>query len=207
MFNRCAPGDDARMSIATLAVRTPRPSGLRRCSAACGRRVQDQLEQPLRLPAVLRPLLGDPGDGAHPVFMPPEHTAYARELLGPDAFLAVEQTVVLDQDQDRARKVAREVVAQWIGYLDVVPSRWRRVRELTGMTEAADLADGGSDRLVDAMVVSGDGETVARRVHRQLAAAADHVCVSVATEGEAPAMALPELRELARALGLSRGDN
>jgi len=137
--------------------------------------------------------------GAHPFFLPVEHTAYAREIAGPDALLAVHQSVVLEPDRAKAREIARASIAGWLAQFDMVPSRWRMVRELLGFDES-DLADGGSDRLVDAMVVAGDMDVIAARLEAQFAAGADHVCIGVTTASSAPELALRELRELAALL-------
>lgn len=137
--------------------------------------------------------------GAHPFFLPVEHTAYAREIVGPDAVLAVHQSVVLEPDRAKAREIARASLAGWLERIDVVPSRWRMVRQVTGFDES-DLAGGGSDRLVDAMVVAGDVDTIASRVAAQFAAGATHVCLGVASAAATPELALRELRELAAGL-------
>ncbi|TDV55087.1 TIGR03620 family F420-dependent LLM class oxidoreductase [Actinophytocola oryzae] len=146
-------------------------------------------------PRMLR-LAADRTAGAHPYLLPVEHTAYARELMGPDAVLAVHQSVVLEPDRTRARELARSSVAGWLAHSDMVPSRWRMVREVTGFTDE-DRDGGGSDRLVDAMVAAGDVDTIARRVADQFAAGANHVCLGVATGSPTPALGLRELRELA----------
>jgi probable F420-dependent oxidoreductase len=132
--------------------------------------------------------------GAHPFFLPVEHTAYARDVVGPDAVLAVHQTVVLEPDRTKARDIARASIAGWLAQIDVVPSRWRMVREVTGFTDD-DLRDGGSDRLVDAMVAAGDLPAIADRIDAQFKAGATHVCLSVATPA-APTLSLPTLRAL-----------
>lgn len=137
--------------------------------------------------------------GAHPFFLPPEHTAYAREIVGPDAVLAVHQSVVLEPDRTKAREIARASIAGWLSQIDIVPSRWRMVREVTGFDET-DLLDGGSDRLVEAMVAAGDLDVIAARVSQQFAAGATHVCLGVATASPTPELALLELRELAALL-------
>ncbi|UED83751.1 TIGR03620 family F420-dependent LLM class oxidoreductase [Streptomyces profundus] len=137
--------------------------------------------------------------GAHPYFVPVEHTRRAREVMGPDAFLAVEQAVVLDRDPGRAREVATAHVA---GYL-AAPHHLRNLRGL-GFTDA-DLAPGPSRRLVDAIVAYGDSDAVERRVRGHLAAGADHVCLQVLT-ADPTALPLPEWRELAPALvGVAAG--
>ena len=111
--------------------------------------------------------------GAHPYFVPVEHTARARQTLGPGPLLAPEVTVVLDADPERARTLARTFTA---GYLDL-PNYADNLRSL-GYTED-DLTGGGSDRLVDAVIAWGDDEAVARRIRDHHQAGADHVCVQI----------------------------
>jgi probable F420-dependent oxidoreductase len=129
-------------------------------------------------PKVLR-LSAERTAGAHPYLTTPEHTASARELLGPQALLAPEQKVVLDTDPARARALARETVEFYLG-LSNYTNNWRRL----GFGDD-DLADGGSDRLIDALVVHGDAATVKRRVTEHLDAGADHVAVQLLTEPDA----------------------
>jgi probable F420-dependent oxidoreductase len=114
-------------------------------------------------------LAAERADGAHPYFVPPEHTAMARERLGPGKYLAVEQAVVLDP----VPEVAREHVGL---YVRQAPHHQANLRRL-GFTDA-DLAGGGSDRLVDAIVATGE-QAVADRIRAHLDAGADHVCVQV----------------------------
>ncbi|QWF22795.1 TIGR03620 family F420-dependent LLM class oxidoreductase [Nocardioides sp. LMS-CY] len=111
--------------------------------------------------------------GAHPYLTTVDHTADARRILGPDAFLAPTQMVVLDANPDTARAVARRHLAMYLGQPNYVNS-WLRL----GFTED-DAADGGSDRLVDALVMWGDPERVAARLREHLAAGADHVAVQM----------------------------
>lgn len=129
--------------------------------------------RPRRVLAALGPklldLAAERADGAHPYFVPPEHTAMARERLGPGKYLAVEQAVLLDASPD----VAREHMAP---YVRQAPHHQENLRRL-GFTDA-DLADGGSDRLVDAIVASGE-QAVANRIQAHLDAGADHVCVQI----------------------------
>ncbi|MGC0422693.1 LLM class F420-dependent oxidoreductase [Embleya sp. AB8] len=115
----------------------------------------------------------DRAQGAHPYFTTPAHTREARETLGEGVFLAPEQKVVLSTDPEVARAVIREASAFYLG-LDNYRRSWLRL----GFTED-DLADGGSDRLVDALVVWGDEETIAARIREHLDAGADHVSVHV----------------------------
>jgi probable F420-dependent oxidoreductase len=132
--------------------------------------------------------------GAHPYFVPVDHTARARQIMGPDAFLGVEQAVVLDTDLARAREVATAHVA---GYVSMAPHQEANVRRL-GFGDA-DIVAGPSSRLVDAIVAHGDLEAIRKRVHEHLDAGADHVCVQVLTPDPAT-MPLREWRELAPAL-------
>ena len=111
--------------------------------------------------------------GAHPYLTTPEHTAFARKIVGPDTLLAPEHKVVVSTDADQARTLGRKVVKR---YLDLVNYRQNLLR--FGFTEA-DLADGGSDRLVDALVLHGDADTVAAGVRAHLEAGADHISIQV----------------------------
>jgi probable F420-dependent oxidoreductase len=111
--------------------------------------------------------------GVHPYLVTPEHTRIAREVVGPDALVATEQGAVLETDPDRARGIARANLAVYLG-LPNYTNNWKRL----GFTDD-DLADGGSDRLVDALVVWGDEAAVARRVQEHRDAGAGHVCVQV----------------------------
>lgn len=109
--------------------------------------------------------------GAHPCNVTPEYTARARETMGPEAWLCVEQKVVLESDPVRAREIARAGLAL---YLEVPHQQqnWQRMG-----FEVSDFRDGGSDRLVDALVAWGGIETIAERVRAHRAAGATHVCL------------------------------
>lgn len=132
--------------------------------------------------------------GAHPYLTTPEHTREARATLGPDALLAPEHKVVLDTDADRARALGRPAVQNpYLGLRNYV-SNLKRL----GWTDA-DIADGGSDALVDALVAHGSPEEVAARLDEHLDAGADHVCAQVLTPPGADVVA--DLRRLAGALG------
>ncbi|MEU8709279.1 TIGR03620 family F420-dependent LLM class oxidoreductase [Streptomyces sp. NPDC048565] len=132
--------------------------------------------------------------GAHSYFVPVEHTARARRIMGPDAFLGVEQAVVLDTDLRRAREVATGHVAM---YVSMAPHQEANVRRLGFGDE--DIEGGPSRRLVDAIVAYGDTEAIRRRVQQHFDAGADHVCLQVLT---ADPLGPPERewRELAPAL-------
>jgi probable F420-dependent oxidoreductase len=114
-------------------------------------------------------LARDRADGAHPYFVPASHTPIARELLGPDKLLVPEQAVVLTTDPDEARRIGRRHMA---GYLRL-PNYVNNLKHL-GYTDE-DLADEGSDRLVDAIVAWGDETAILRRVREHLEGGADHV--------------------------------
>ena len=109
--------------------------------------------------------------GAHPYFVPPEHTARAREVMGPDAWLCPEQMVLLESDPTKARKIAR---ANTTTYLRL-PNYQNNLRQFG--YDDADFADGGSDRLVDAIVAWGDEKAIADRIRAHHDAGADHVCI------------------------------
>jgi probable F420-dependent oxidoreductase len=137
-------------------------------------------------------LARDRAAGAHPYFVPVEHTARAREALGKGPILAPEVTVVLEGDPAKAREAARTFTA---GYL-TLPNYTNNLRTLGFDDE--DLAGSGSDRLVDAIVSWGDVDAIATRVRAHYEAGADHVCVQVISpRGSFP---LDAYRELAPAL-------
>jgi probable F420-dependent oxidoreductase len=151
---------------------------------------------PRRVLAALGPkmlaLAAERADGAHPYHATPEHTAIAREILGTDKILAVEQSVVCSADAEVARRVARQGLAVYMDLPNYL-NNWRRL----GFTDD-DLANGGSDRFVDAIVAWGDDAAIARRVEEHHAAGADHVCVQVLpVDGGTP---LEDWRRVAPAL-------
>lgn len=131
--------------------------------------------------------------GAHPYLTTPEHTRQARELIGPDAFLAPEHKVVLTTDAAKARSVGRGALEVYLNLANYL-NNWKRL----GFTDA-DLAKPGSDGLVDAVVAHGSTEAVAARLTEHLTAGADHVPVQVLTGTD---KLVPALAELAGPLGL-----
>lgn len=155
---------------------------------------------PGRLLAALGPkmltLSATAANGAHPYFTTPEHTASAREVMGSDALLAPEQMAVFSTDPTEARRLARAGMKIYLG----LPNYWNNLLRL-GFTEE-DRADGGSDRLVDAIVVWGTADDVAARVKAHHDAGADHVCVQVLNEDRRVAPTR-EWTELAGALAIS----
>ncbi|MGV9304445.1 TIGR03620 family F420-dependent LLM class oxidoreductase [Nonomuraea sp. NPDC003727] len=134
-----------------------------------------------RLLAALRPrmleLSRDRADGAHTYFGPPEHTARARAILGKERLLVPELAVILEPDPAKARQAAREHMAYYLA----LPNYVNNLRDL-GYTDA-DFADGGSDRLADAIVAWGDEQAVAKRVRAHLDAGADHIALQPLTAG------------------------
>ena len=113
--------------------------------------------------------------GSHPYFVTPEHTARARKALGNDRLLAPEQAVLLETNAATARTIARQHMAIYLG----LPNYRRNLLTL-GFSES-DLDQGGSDRLVDAIVAWGDVETIRARVRAHHDAGADHVCLQALT--------------------------
>jgi probable F420-dependent oxidoreductase len=149
--------------------------------------------EPPRVLAALGPqmlrLAGKRTAGAHPYFVPVEHTTVAREILGSGPLLAPEQGFVLEEDPARARAAARRHTSRYLS-LD----NYRR--NLIRLSYPEDeLADGGSDSVVDAVVAWGSVDDVAERVRAHFAAGADHVCLQAL--GDDP---LDELRRLAPAV-------
>ncbi|WP_433680709.1 TIGR03620 family F420-dependent LLM class oxidoreductase [Nocardia sp. CA-119907] len=129
--------------------------------------------------------------GAHPFHAPVEHTADARRIIGPAAFLGVEQVVVLDTDRARAREVARAHIA---GYLESAPHQVANLRRCGFGDE--DIVGGPSARLVDSVVAYGDVDVIGERIRQHVDAGADHVCLQVLT-ADPMALPLPQWRELA----------
>jgi probable F420-dependent oxidoreductase len=162
-----------------LEVATPPVPVDARCLAALG-------------PAMLD-LAGRRSLGTHPYLVTPDHTSYARQRLGPGRLVAPEQTVVLETETETARAVGRQFLAT---YLDL-PNYLNNLRRF-GFDDD-DFAEGGSDRLVDALIGWGDVDAIAARVGVHHDAGADHVCIQVATE-DPKAFPHAQWRELAPAL-------
>ena len=139
-------------------------------------------------PRMLR-LAAERSLGAHPYFVPVEHTAIARKELGPDPLLAVEQACTLEPDPARGRAVARRHMKRYLG-LDNYANNLRRL----GWTDT-DLAGEGSDALVDAIVAWGEVSAIRARAEAHRTNGADHVCLQVLGDDLAG-----QLRVIARAL-------
>ena len=140
-------------------------------------------------PRMLR-LAGERSLGAHPYFVPVEHTTLARKELGAGPLLAVEQAAVLSNDPTVARATARKHMRRYLA-LDNYANNLKRI----GWSDA-DLAGEGSDALVDAIVVWGDAAAIRTRVEKHLANGADHVCIQ-ALRVDLTAHPLAEWRALA----------
>jgi len=131
-------------------------------------------EAPIVLAALRDKMLGLAASrtrGAHPYLVPPAHTARARKLMGPDAWLCPEQMVLLESDPKKARAVGRANLKVYIG----LPNYQNNIKQF-GFTDE-DFANGGSDRLVDEIIAWGDVATIRARIQAHWDAGADHVCI------------------------------
>jgi probable F420-dependent oxidoreductase len=149
---------------------------------AMERGTTDSADWPLAL-AALGPLMlklaAARTRGALPYNVTPAHTAEAKAILGPDKWLAVEQKFCLETDPVRARALGRAELSRYMT-LENYRNNWLRI----GFTEA-ELANGGSDRFIDAMVLWGDVATVRRGIDAHFTAGATHVCIQpVHAEGD-----------------------
>jgi probable F420-dependent oxidoreductase len=138
------------------AASAPPPVG-ERCLAALGPKMLD--------------LAAERTAGAHTYFVPVEHTRAARERLGPGKLVATELACVIDSEPERARAVARDYARLYLGLRNYTQSLLR-----SGFGEI-DIADGGSDRLIDAVIPHGSAEQIAEVARAHLDAGADHVCL------------------------------
>jgi probable F420-dependent oxidoreductase len=131
--------------------------------------------------------------GTHPYFVSVEHTRFARERLGPDALVAPELACVLDPDPESARTTARQYAKLYLGLSNYTNNLLR-----FEFTEQ-DIADGGSDRLIDAVIPHGSAQDIAAAAREHIDAGADHVCLqTVGVQG----VPTEEWTALASALGL-----
>jgi probable F420-dependent oxidoreductase len=125
--------------------------------------------------------------GAHPYFTTPEHTAFARKELGKDAWLCVEQKVLLETDAAKARALGRAAAQIYLG-LENYRNNWKRL----GFSDS-DLANCGSDRVIDATIAWGDVGAIQKRVRAHQDAGASHVCIQPINPSGAP---LPDWKVL-----------
>ena len=138
-------------------------------------------------------LAAERADGAHPYFVPVDHTPGARQALGAAACLAVEQTAVLSTDADTARRIGRAFAKHYLA----LPNYANNLRRL-GWSDA-DIVNDGSDRLIDAVIAWGDVDAIVARVKAHLDGGADHVCVQLRAESSADP-AVEGFKELAAGL-------
>jgi probable F420-dependent oxidoreductase len=115
-------------------------------------------------------LAGEMTDGAHPYNVTPEHTAKAREILGPDKKLYVEQKILLETDAEKARAIAKESLAMYFPLVNY-QKNWARLG-----FESEDWEQ-PSNKLLDAMVFWGDAESINQKIEQHFEAGADHVCL------------------------------
>ncbi|MFI5400348.1 MAG: TIGR03620 family F420-dependent LLM class oxidoreductase [SAR324 cluster bacterium] len=134
--------------------------------------------------AALGPLMlklaGERTAGAHPYLTTPEHTRRARAILGTGKWLCPEQMAMLETDPRRARSTARKAIGYYFQLVN-----YRNSLLSLGFTEA-DFADGGCDRLIDAVVAWGDVPAIRRRIQAHWDAGADHVCIQALKPDGAP---------------------
>ena len=131
--------------------------------------------------------------GAHPFFVPPEHTLRSREILGPRALLAPGQGVILEADPGRSAAIADAYMRRYLKR----PHYVRNLHRLGYSPE--DTAGSGSPLLVDDIIAAGPVDRVASRIRAHLEAGADHVCINVVGP-QAGEPLLAAWRQLARAL-------
>ena len=153
--------------------------------------------KPARVLAALGPkmleLSGQRADGAHPYNTNPKHTAEARGILGTQPYLCPEQAVVLETDAEKARAIGRAFLGIYLG----LPNYTNNFLRLG--FEESDFKDGGSNKLIDAIIAWGDLNAIRNRVREHHSAGADHVCIQVLT-ADPKGLPLQEWRELAGAL-------
>jgi probable F420-dependent oxidoreductase len=153
-------------------------------------------EPPPVIVAALRPrmmaLAAELADGAHPYNTTPEHTAEARRILGPGKLLCPEVWVLLESDPAKARAAARAALSRYLALENYV-NAWHR----QGFGDD-ELAGGGSNRFLDAIVAWGDEQTISARIKEHWDAGADHVCIQpISPEGTGQAGAERLLERLA----------
>jgi probable F420-dependent oxidoreductase len=185
-LDECIAGTTASLAETVDAAKRPSITGapMPRVIAALGPRMMELAQQTCT--------------GAHPYLVNPEHTAQARGMLGDKTWLCVEQKVILQTDPGEARAVAREQLAIYLALPNYLNS-WR----LLGFDDA-DFLDGGSDRLIDALVAWGDEDAIRKRLDEHLAAGATQVCVQAlpSTVGAASGIPWPALELVADSYGL-----
>jgi probable F420-dependent oxidoreductase len=158
------------------AAETPVPKA-ERCAAALGPKMLD--------------LAAERSLGTHPYFVHAEHTRYARERVGEGVLVAPEVAVVVERDAETARRIAREYAQSYLRMSNYVSNLLRH-----GFGDD-DVRDGGSDRLIDAVIPHGTPDEIADAIRAHLDAGADHVCLQPLGHGPAP---VDDYRALAEVL-------
>ncbi|MEV4640791.1 LLM class F420-dependent oxidoreductase [Actinoplanes sp. NPDC049548] len=130
--------------------------------------------------------------GALPYLVPPQHTADARRILGPDKLLIPEQKIFFGTDPETSRTAGRHGTAVYLN----LPNYTKNLRRY-GLSDE-DFAGQGSDRWVDTLVAWGSDDSVRARVDEHFTAGADHVALQVLSADPAPHLPLPEIRAAAR---------
>jgi probable F420-dependent oxidoreductase len=149
---------------------------------------------PLVLAALRDPMLrlaGQRARGVHPYLVPPAHTAHARKLLGSDAWLCPEQMVLGERDPAKARTLSRQFLATYLR----LPNYERNLRNF-GFGDS-DFADGGSERLIDALIAWGEPAKIRAHIDAHFEAGADHVCIQALRSDAAAGPDLELLEALA----------
>jgi probable F420-dependent oxidoreductase len=146
-----------------------------------------------RLAAALGPkmldLAAERSLGTHPYFIDVQHTRYARERVGDGVLVAPEVAVVLEEDEDTARRIAREYAGSYLQLKNYTSNLLR-----FDYTDK-DIENGGSDRLIDAVIPHGSPEQVAEAIRAHLDAGADHVCIQPLGHGNEPVADWEKLAE------------
>jgi probable F420-dependent oxidoreductase len=116
-------------------------------------------------------------DGAHSYNVTADHTGVARRILGPGKLLCPEQKVLLEKDPSVAREIGRKALA-----LSFTLPNYRNNYLRMGFN-VQDLENGGSDRVIDAIVAWGDEKAIRNRIQQHWDAGADHVCIQPLRRG------------------------
>ncbi len=158
---------------------------------------EPEVDAPIVIGALRDKMLGlaaSQVQGSHPYNVTPAHTKRAREVMGPDALLCPEHMVLHETDATKARQIARQNLKMYIG----LPNYQNNLLQF-GFDES-DFTDGGSDKLVDALVCWGDPEKIAAHMQEHLDAGANTVCIQTFRNDGLPGADEALLQELARLL-------
>jgi probable F420-dependent oxidoreductase len=151
-------------------------------------------EMPIVLAALgpkMTALAAEISQGSHPYNTTPEHTAKAREIMGPDAMLCPMQRVCISNDAGKVRAIGRQL----LGFYFTLPNYTNMLKAL-GFGDD-DFQGGGSDKLVDAMIAWGGEDAIRARVQEHMDAGATHVCVQTVNVDDPKAVCWDSLEALA----------